>query len=125
MNDRPQDPELRARFEAQRRIDAGNAPSFAAMMARAADEAAATSQRTLPVQWLRRHRWTAGLAAAAAIAALIVLPRARSSDDEFERAVRAFQSDPALGAWQSPTDGLLHLPGDRLLSTIPSVGTVQ
>jgi hypothetical protein len=58
-----------------------------------------------------------------AITALIVIPRMSSGDDAFEQAVRSFQSDPALGAWQSPTDGLLNLPGDRLLSTIPNVGT--
>ena len=127
MSDRPQDPELRARFAAQRQLDARNAPPFAAMMARAQAEAAAGEHPAVvrPASIVRRYGWTAGLAAAAAIAALIVLPRTRSGADEFERAVRAFQTDPALGAWQSPTDGLLNLPGDRLLSTTPSVGTIQ
>ncbi|MEX1183573.1 MAG: hypothetical protein WEF86_10100 [Gemmatimonadota bacterium] len=128
MNDRHQDPELRALFEAQRHHDANHAPSFAELMARAQAEAetaaAATAVPALPTlrpRW--RREWAGGLAAAAAIAALIVIPRMRSGDDAFEQAVRAFQSDPALGAWQSPTDGLLNLPGDRLLFTIPSVGT--
>ena len=129
MSDRPQDPDLRARFEAQRRVEASDTPSFAAMLARANADAARgaplEAQRSARTFWLRRYVWTAGLAAAAAIAVLVVLPRTRSGDEEFERAVRAFQTDPALGAWQSPTDGLLDLPGDRLLSTIPSIGTVQ
>lgn len=142
MNDRQQDPELRAHFEAQRRHDATDAPSFDRMMAHARAEAAdmvesagagksavaagsgsvAESTR-LPRLHTRWRREWAGLAAAAAIGALIVIPRMRSGDDAFEQAVRAFQSDPALGAWQSPTDGLLDLPGDGLLSTIPDVGT--
>ena len=118
-----QDPELSARFAAQRRIDAGQAPSFAEMMARAqADAGIAAAVRPA---WHRRYAWTGAVAAAAAIVALIMVPRTRSGDDAFEQAVRDFQSDPALGAWQSPTDGLLDLPGDGLLTTIPSVGTVQ
>jgi hypothetical protein len=138
MNDRSQDTGLRALFEAQRRDDASQAPSFAEMMARAKDEAASAEMMaraqeeaaigaapakmpTLRTRW--RREWTGGLAAAAAITALIVIPRMSSGDDAFEQAVRSFQSDPALGAWQSPTDGLLNLPGDRLLSTIPNVGT--
>lgn len=139
MSDGQQDPELRARFEAQRHDDARHAPPFARMLERARTEAmsaahsqstsspltastavstASTARRTIA----RRYRIGA-LAAAAAIAALIVTPRMRSGDDAFEQAVRAFQSDPALGAWQSPTDGLLHLPGDGLLSAMPTVGT--
>lgn len=125
MNDRPQDPELRALFEAQRHDDASNAPSFTEMMTRGRAAATAPLSTTLPVRRTRRRREWAGLAAAAAIAALIVVPRMRSGDDAFEQAVREFQSDPAMGAWQSPTDGLLDLPGDRLLSTMPSVGTGQ
>jgi hypothetical protein len=121
MNDR-QDPELRALFEAQRKHDTIDAPPFAEMMARAQAAGAAVPQ-PLRITRTRRHReWAGGLAAAAVVAALIVIPRVRSGDDAFEQAVRAFQSDPALGAWQSPTDGLLDLPGDGLLSTVPTVG---
>lgn len=123
MNDRQRDPELRALFEAQRQDDASRAPSFAEMMTRARAAAAATPATQPDLRTRRRREWAGGLAAAAVIAALIVIPRVRSGDDAFEQAVRSFQSDPALGAWQSPTDGLLNLPGDRLLSTIPTVGT--
>jgi len=120
-----QDPELSARFAAQRRVDAGQAPSFADMMARAQESAESASPADRRGWPRRRYAWTGAVAAAAAIVALIMVPRTRAGDDAFEQAVRDFQSDPALGAWQSPTDGLLDLPGDGLLTTIPSVGTVQ
>jgi hypothetical protein len=124
MSDRQQDTDLRARFDAQRRADANKAPSFAAMVARAraaaTDAAHAIAPRRLK---LRRLVYAGSLAAAAAIAALLVVPRSPSSEDAFEQTVRAFQNDPALGAWRSPTDGLLNVPGSQLISTVPSVGT--
>jgi hypothetical protein len=124
MTDRPQDAELRARFDAQRRAEANQAPAFASMMARARAEAAATGPVIAPRRFERRRfMYAAGLAAAAVIAALLVTPRSPSDEDAFEHAVRAFQSDPALGAWQSPTDGLLNVPGSQLISTVPGVGT--
>ncbi len=123
MND-PHDNELRARFQAQRRTEANEAPPFASMMERAR----ATAGNAAPRIRQRRPNWRdlvyiGGLAAAAAIAALIVIPRGPSSEDAFEQAVRRFQNDPALGAWQSPTDGLLEVPGSQLITTVPSVGT--
>ncbi|HEY0673642.1 MAG TPA: hypothetical protein VGD27_15295 [Longimicrobiales bacterium] len=126
MSDRPQDTELRARFAAQRHADARDAPSFADMRARAHVEAAAAApaHRTRRVK-LRRLIYMSGLAAAAAIAALLIVPRSRSSEDAFEQAVRAYQRGPALGAWQSPTDGLLNVPGSQLISTVPRVGVEQ
>jgi len=120
MNDHQRDPELRALFEAQRRDDAANAPSFAELMSRA--RAAVPEAQSALRQKRRRREWAGGLAAAAAIAALILIPRLQSGDDAFEQAVRAFQTDPGLGAWQSPTASLLNMPGDGLLTTIPSVG---
>ena len=123
MND-PRDTELRARFEAQRRAEASEAPPFASMMERARAAAGDAAPRIRP----RRPNWRdlayiGGLAAAAAIAALLVIPRGASNEDAFEQAVRRFQNDPALGAWQSPTDGLLDVPGSQLITTVPSVGT--
>jgi hypothetical protein len=126
MSDRQQDPELRAKFAELRRQDASRAPAFADVMARAQEEVARESgapRRRPSAVTLRRIGWAGGLAAAAALVLLIANPRARSAQDAFERAVRTFQSDPALGAWRSPTDGLLDLPGNRLISTIPSIGT--
>jgi hypothetical protein len=128
MNDRPQDPELRERFAELKRVEARSAPPFAGVLARAHAEAAHGGdalQWRASVRAIRRVGWFTGLAAAAAIAALIAIPRAHSGQDEFEQAVRAFQANPALGAWRSPTDGLLNLPGSQLISTIPRVGNGQ
>jgi hypothetical protein len=126
MTDRPQDAELRERFDAQRRADAEHAPSFDAMLARARAGAADATQ-PIAARKSTRHQllYFSGLAAAAVIAMLFVIPRSRSSEDAFEQAVRRFQSDPALGAWQSPTDGLLDVPGSQLISTMPTVGAPQ
>ncbi|MGH7552085.1 MAG: hypothetical protein ACREMQ_03555 [Longimicrobiales bacterium] len=126
MSDRQQDPELRARFEELRRVDASLAPSFSDVMARARAEAASnagTTSRRLSTVTLQRFGWAGGLAAAATIAALIVIPRIQSREDAFVQAVQAFHANPALGGWRSPTDGLLELPGSRLISTVPSLGT--
>ncbi|MEX2285280.1 MAG: hypothetical protein WEE89_22535 [Gemmatimonadota bacterium] len=128
MSDQHRDSELRGRFDELRRLDASRAPSFADVMERAqagATRDAGSTARYASRVTLRRFGWTAGLAVAAAIAAVIVIPRASSNEDAFEQAVQSFQSDPALGAWRSPTDGLLNLPGSRLLSTVPSLGAGQ
>jgi hypothetical protein len=122
MNDRQPEPDLRARFEEQRRADASEAPSFADVMARARAEADAAPLATSHRFNLRRIAYIGGLAAAAVIAALLVIPRATSNEDAFEQAVRAYQSGTAAGAWKSPTDGLLNVPGSQLMTTVPSVG---
>jgi hypothetical protein len=128
MIDRHQDPELRARFEELKRLDASRAPSFAEVMARARAEAAhgagSRLSRVLGVK-LRHLGWAGGLAAAATIAALIVIPRDHSQEDAFEQAVQAFHANPGLAGWRSPTDGLLNVPGSQLMSRIPNVGTGQ
>jgi hypothetical protein len=124
MNDRHQDTDtdLRARFDAQRSADRNEAPPFAAMLARAHAEAEAAS--SVPRAFnVRRLVYASSLAAAAMIAAVLLVPRTASKEAAFEQAVRAFQKDPALGAWQSPTDGLLNVPGSNLITTVPSVGT--
>jgi hypothetical protein len=131
MSDRHQDPELRARFEALKRVDAGRAPAFADVWTQAQDELAGGAREAPRRDWAgwrvsaRRYGWAGGLAVAATIAALIVIPRFQSNEDAFVQAVRAFEANPALGGWRSPTDGLLDLPGSRLISTIPSMGTTQ
>ena len=126
MTDRPQDTDLRARFDAQRQADRGKAPAFAEMMASARAAAAhAPAQRGPRTITLRRLVYGSSLAAAAVIATLLVVPRTRSNESEFERAVRAYESGPGLGAWQSPTDGLLNVPGNQLISTMPTVGVNQ
>ncbi|HEY7396046.1 MAG TPA: hypothetical protein VH559_14425 [Gemmatimonadaceae bacterium] len=128
MSDELRDSELRARFDVLKRIDAERAPVFTDVMARARAEVAATPATTR-TEWsllARRYAWLGGLAAAATIVALIALPRHESREAAaFERAVQAFHSDSALGAWRSPTDGLLDLPGSRLIATTPSISTIR
>jgi hypothetical protein len=119
MSDQMQDRELRALFEAQRRVDAGEMPAFDDVLTRARAEREVGVVPIRRQSW--RREWTGALAAAAAITALIVIPRLHTDDDAFERAVSEFETSPALGAWQSPTDALLRLPGDALLSTVPGV----
>ena len=123
MSDRQQETELRARFDAQRRADANETPAFADMMARARAQAAAAPAMAPRRFNTRRLVYVGSLAAAAAIAALLVIPRTASHEDAFEDAVRAYQTGPALGAWRAPTDGLLNVPGSQLMTTVPSVGT--
>ena len=115
------DNDLRAHFDAQRRTDSTEAPSFTAVMERA--RAAAPHAPPMHRPKGRRLMYFGGLSAAAAIAALLMIPGMRSNDDAFEQAVLDFQSDPASGAWRSPTDALLNVPGSRMISTVPSIGT--
>ena len=122
--------DLRERYQAMKRADAGRAPAFQALMARAREQsnAPASSVRRLPTPVLKRLAWGGAAAlAAAAVIALVVVPRTRASNDDaaFEQAVRTFSASPAMGAWRSPTDGLLDVPGNRLISTTPSVQPVQ
>jgi hypothetical protein len=129
MSDELRDSELRERFDVLKRIDAGRAPAFADMMTRVRAELADATPVVGPrSEWsliARRYGWLGGLAAAATIVALIALPRRESKEAAFERAVQAFHSDSALGAWRSPTDGLLDLPGSHLIATTPSISTIR
>ena len=128
MSDRHQDPELRARFDELKRSDASRAPSFTEVMKRAREEVAHDAGSWLSRvsgAKLRRFGWAGGLAAAATIAALIVIPRGHSQEDAFEQAVQAFHANPALAGWRSPTDGLLNVPGSQLMTRYPRVGTGQ
>jgi hypothetical protein len=132
MSEMQPDHELRARFDALKRVDASRAPAFAEVMARAQAQLEDDTQRADSWWWqrasrvtLRRLTYASTLAAAAAIAALILIPRVQSNEDAFVQAVQSFQNNPALGGWRSPTDGLLNLPCGRLMSTLPSVGTTQ
>ena len=121
MSDLHQDPELRSRFAELKRLQARRTPAFADVMARAQQQVGRASNE--PVFTRRSLSWAGGVAAAAVIAALLVAPRARSGEDEFEKAVQAFSSNPALGSWRSPTDALLNVPGSQLMSTVPAIGT--
>jgi len=124
----PRDVELEALFRALREEDARKAPSFEESMIRArraADRAAPGrgADRWASPRVRRGVLWGGGLLAAAALAGLLLLPGPGSSDAAFEHAVRSYMSNPAGGAWRSPTDALLDLPGSRVLSTRPRVGS--
>jgi hypothetical protein len=130
MNDQRLDPDLGKLFQELRAEDQAGTPSFANMMARAKEDAASLGVgRSSPAghgrrsRELRRLAWGGSLLAAAAAAVLLLLPDSGTTEAEFEMAVRAFSTHPAGGAWRSPTDGLLDLPGSNVLSTLPSVGS--
>jgi hypothetical protein len=67
--------------------------------------------------------WGGGLLAAAAAAVLLLVGLPDTSDSDFVRVVEGYSANPAAGAWKSPTDGLLRLPGDDVLTTIPGIRT--
>ena len=127
---------LRERFQELRGEAAqpGRVPDFDAMLERARAEAASRPELTveqggaaggtsLPSvrRFARAGAW-ASLAVAATVAALLLTDRRPDGDAEFERLVAAWSSETAAGAWQSPTSGLLDVPGMELTRSIPSIG---
>lgn len=137
--------DLRDLFQEMKARDRARTPEFRSMMERAlggsrrpAEEGggtAASSGRPGPSKgwkvasspegswrW-RRGTLAGGLLAAAAMAGLFLVRSPGVSEAEFERVVRSFATDPAGGGWRSPTDGLLELPGQSMLSIRPSIGT--
>ena len=128
MTSQPRDPDLRGLFQKLLEEDRRGAPSFQEVMA-GARKGAHTEGSWAPGReksWspiTRRLTWGGSLLAAAAAAALLLLPGPGTSEAEFELAVRSFSTHPAGGAWRSPTDLLLDLPGSKVLSTLPSIGS--
>jgi hypothetical protein len=133
MSGHRDDEGLRGRFQHLREETEqdGRVPDFDAMMARARADAA--SSPTLEVvdggQGARRGPdatrrrvfrlggW-ASAALAAALAGLLLLPADRDGD-EFDALVASFSSSTTL---QSPTAGLLDVPGIEFVRSMPSVG---
>lgn len=126
------DPRLRQRFldlreDTQR---AGHVPDFGVMLARAKAEAAASPGLTVldgggssrarvwPSRRLLRVGAWATAALAAAVTGLIFVDRRPTGEAEFERLVSAYETD----MWQSPTDGLLEVPGIELTRSVPAIG---
>lgn len=128
MTNQPQDPELKALFQELREEDAERAPGFRDLWAGLQEQAvpappALEAGKRSVGRFPRRLAWGGSLlAAAAAGAALFLLSHRGTSDAAFVMAVRAFSTNPAGGAWRSPTDGLLTLPGSEVLSTRPKLG---
>jgi hypothetical protein len=146
VNDPRQNRDLRELFQGLRAEDRERAPDFVRLMGRLRQDAStldeegstqipapairgrrrwSTGRRGVAGHWVRSHQrwtWAGSLLAAAAVAGLLLLGPGRSADTRFEHAVRSFVVDPAAGSWRSPTDRLLQVPGQELLTTIPTIG---
>jgi len=127
MRQRPPEAELEVLFRELREEDEKRAPTFQETMAAVREGMA----REVGPAWVargqrpwfgRRLYWAGGLLAAAAAAALLLLPLRWASDAEFVFAVRTYAASPAGGAWKSPTDAFLDLPGSEVLTTLPTIG---
>lgn len=126
MSPRGSDRDLERRFDALKATEEPQVPDFRTMMARVEAKAAedghslteTPKHRRIP----RRIAWGGSLLAAAAAAAILLIQLDQTSDSEFVQVVQTFSNNPAAGAWKSPTDGLLDLPGNDILSTVPSIG---
>jgi len=121
------DQDLRRHFEALQEHDLPQVPAFETLMDRAREQAAREGLQVrpparLPSPVFRRVAWSGGLFAAA-VAILLLARFPGTSDSDFVQVVEAFTADPAAGAWKSPTDGLLDLPGHEILSTVPGIET--
>lgn len=111
----------------------GSAPDFQAMMAEAKRRAEETPALEVvsggagrgPVRSRRRFMrfgaW-ASAAVAAAVAALILIDRGPSGEDDFEALVASYTNETAAGVWSSPTSSLLDVPGMDLMRSVPSIG---
>ncbi len=133
---RPRDDDgLRGRFRALREETeaSGGAPEFRLMLERArADavsgptfdvvEGGAPRRRAGSGRPLVRAGAWASAALAATVAGLLLTDRRPRNDDEFLRVVAAYSDDFAGAGWQSPTAGLLDVPGLDLVRTLPELG---
>jgi hypothetical protein len=126
----PDDKDLKSAFRALREHDRGSAraPDFAAMLQEAKRQASARPQLDVVAGGGRRRRlfWLGGWASAAVaagVAALVLLGRGPSGEDDFARLVAAYTTEAAAGEWSSPTAGLLDVPGMDLMRSVPSIGS--
>jgi hypothetical protein len=129
VSDPSRDRELEALFQGLREEQEGRTPDFTTMMAEVHRAIAAGGAegpaRRLPRRWRRPTRpqaaWASGALAAAAAAAVLLVGPGRQ-EDRFVAAVRAFEAQSAAGAWRSPTDDLLKVPGLELVTSLPNIG---
>lgn len=133
MTRRRDDEGLRERFRELRGETArpGRLPDFESTMARARATAAELPPLSVlegrakggaggaPAyrRFLRAGAWVSA-ALAATVAGLLLIGRRPNDEAEFERLVSAYSAD----AWQSPTAGLLEVPGMELTRSVPSIG---
>ena len=100
------DDQMRRIFAELRQRELGPVPPFEGVWATAA-------ARTGPRPSRVRGALAWACAAAAIVVAVILLHRQSGSD---------LAAATQLAAWRSPTAGLLRVPGDDILRTVPSVG---
>ena len=100
------DHDLRARFDALRRVDAGAVPGFDLLIAEAA---------------ARRPRPVVLPATVAAAAAVMLVAGLRFAASRPSVDITVSPSEPSLVTWRSPTGSLLQTPGSELLQTVPTL----
>ena len=120
MTETNEERELRARFTRMREDDRARvpAPAFDRMIERARPVDVGTVTR---IRHLVRVAGWATVAAAATVAAVLMADRTRS-DVEFDRLVVGYSNEVATGLWDSPTSGLMRVPGYDLLGSVPALG---
>jgi hypothetical protein len=123
------DRDLKGAFRDLREEDRrpGRAPDFGETLAQAKRRADARPRLEMAQGGSRRRlvrvgAW-ASAAVAAGVAALVLVGRGPSGDEEFARLVASYASETAAGGWTSPTSGLLEVPGRDLTRSLPSIGS--
>jgi hypothetical protein len=123
------DDELREAFQALRAEEhqARRAPEFGSMLVEAKRRAAARPQLQVVRGGSRRRLFRLGAwasaAVAAGVAAVLLIDRSPSGDDDFARLVASYSTETAAGTWSSPTSSLLDAPGMDLMRSVPSIGS--
>jgi len=130
------DERLKERFQGLRAETRGSGavPDFGALMSEARREAgerpefevveggAPSGRRSLRHRRALRAGAWASAAIAAAVTGLILVDRGPSGDEDFEQLVAAYTSQTGSSGWNSPTSGLLEVPGIDLMRSVPSIG---
>ena len=118
--------ELREAFQNLRNEDSAGVPDFGTLWERASKEALQPTFSSSPPVARRRRiprplKWAGPLLAAASAVGIFLVSTSSTSDNEFVQIVQAFSTNPAGGAWRSPTDALLEFPAGDFLSTVPAI----